>query len=294
MAGEWIPIDITLGSKPEVQELVDLTGQPVEVVVYRLLQLWGWASLNSADGTARATPARLARVCGGDEPFWLSVEAVGWISFDNESVTISKWGDRFSSAAKARAVDRKRKNTEKTDAFRELSEKIPSEGGRNSDYRRGEDRTEEKKNTNTVATSVLPKRQKRIAAPSRISWSVALGWEGIEAEDRSSWEVAFPGASIDVELAKATVWLAANPTKAGKRNWAAFLGRWLAKCQDGGGTRVCVPPRVSVCATNPLPQARRRYWRDQYARNMTDAEFHLAQQSPPEVKQLAQTLKVAK
>ena len=40
MAGEWIPIDITLGSKPEVQELVDLTGQPVEVVVYRLLQLW--------------------------------------------------------------------------------------------------------------------------------------------------------------------------------------------------------------------------------------------------------------
>ena len=236
MAGEWIPIDITLGSKPEVQELVDLTGQPVEVVVYRLLQLWGWASLNSADGTARATPARLARVCGGDEPFWLSVEAVGWISFDDQSVTISKWGDRFSSAAKARAVDRKRKNTEKSDTFRELSENIPNALGRNSDYRRGEDRREEDINTNTVATSVLPKRPKRIAAPSRISWSVALGWEGIEPDDRSSWETAFPGAKIDTELAKATVWLVANPTKAGKRNWASFLARWLSKCQDGGGT----------------------------------------------------------
>ena len=133
MAGEWIPIDITLGSKPEVQELVDLTGQPVEVVVYRLLQLWGWASLNSADGTARATPARLARVCGGDEPFWLSVEAVGWISFDDQSVTISKWGDRFSSAAKARAVDRKRKNTEKSDTFRErLWSGIASKAGKAS------------------------------------------------------------------------------------------------------------------------------------------------------------------
>ena len=236
MAGEWIPIDISIGSKPEVQELVDLTGQPVEVVVYRLLQLWGWASLNSADGSARATPARLARICGGDEQFWIAVESVGWISFDDQNVTISKWGDRFSSAAKARAIDRKRKNTEKSDTFRELSENIPNALGRNSDYRRGEDRREEDINTNTVATSVLPKRPKRIAAPSRISWSVALGWEGIEPDDRSSWETAFPGAKIDTELAKATVWLTANPTKAGKRNWASFLARWLSKCQDGGGT----------------------------------------------------------
>ena len=128
MAGEWIPIDITLGSKPEVQELVDLTGQPVEVVVYRLLQLWGWASLNSADGTARATAARLARICGGDESFWLAVESVGWIAFSGDSVTISKWGDRFSGAAKARAVDRKRKNPAKVDTFRKVSEKIPNEG----------------------------------------------------------------------------------------------------------------------------------------------------------------------
>ena len=155
MAGEWIPIDITLGSKPEVQELVDLTGQPVEVVVYRLLQLWGWASLNSADGTARATPARLARVCGGDEPFWLSVEAVGWISFDHDSVTISKWGDRFSGAAKARAVDRKRKNPAKGDTFRKVSEKIPNEGGRNLEETRttGEERTGEGPRIYLIITS---------------------------------------------------------------------------------------------------------------------------------------------
>ncbi len=240
MAGEWIPIDISIGSKPEVQELVDLTGQPVEVVVYRLLQLWGWASLNSSDGSARATPARLARVCGGDDQFWLAVESVGWISFDDETVTISKWGDRFSKAAKARAVDRKRKNADESDTFQELSGNVPNELGRIPEEirSRGEERREEKRriNTNTVATSVLPERPKRIAAPSRISWSVAQGWEGIEADDRSSWETAFPGAKIDVELAKATVWLTANPTKAGKRNWASFLARWLSKCQDGGGT----------------------------------------------------------
>ena len=105
MAGEWIPLDINLGEKPEVQELIDLTGQGVETVVYRLFQLWGWASLNSADGTVRATPGRLARVCGGDEEFWRAVEAVGWIVFDQAAGTaeIPGWGRRFSKAAKARA-----------------------------------------------------------------------------------------------------------------------------------------------------------------------------------------------
>ena len=42
MAGEWIPIDCNLGTKPEVLELVDVTGEPVEAVVYRLIQLWAW------------------------------------------------------------------------------------------------------------------------------------------------------------------------------------------------------------------------------------------------------------
>ena len=105
MAGEWIPLDINLGAKPEVQELIDLTGQGVETVVYRLLQLWGWASMNSADGTVRATPGRMARVCGGDDAFWLAVQSVGWIVFDQEAGTaeIPGWGRRFSQAAKARA-----------------------------------------------------------------------------------------------------------------------------------------------------------------------------------------------
>jgi hypothetical protein len=112
MAGEWIPLDINLGDKPEVQELIDLTGQGVETVVYRLFQLWGWASLNTADGTVRATPGRLARVCGGDEEFWRAVEAVGWIVFDQAAGTaeIPGWGRRFSMAAKARACSTDRQS----------------------------------------------------------------------------------------------------------------------------------------------------------------------------------------
>ncbi len=105
MAGEWIPIDISLDQKPEVQELIDLTGEPVETVCFRLWKLWGWASMNSEDGTVRATPARLARTCGGGPEFWQAVETVGWVRFvDDGAAEIPGWGRRFTQSAKARAM----------------------------------------------------------------------------------------------------------------------------------------------------------------------------------------------
>jgi hypothetical protein len=105
MAGEWIAYDLALPAKPEVQELIDETGQPVEVVVYRLLQLWGWASMHCSDGTARMTLPRLVRTCGGDEAFWLAVASVGWLEIDETAATVAVpgWDRRFSQAAKSRA-----------------------------------------------------------------------------------------------------------------------------------------------------------------------------------------------
>ncbi|NBZ97023.1 MAG: hypothetical protein EBR40_11480 [Proteobacteria bacterium] len=104
MAGEWIAVDLALDEKPEVQELIDLTGQPVEAVCYRLWKLWGWASMHCADGTARMTIPRLARTCGGDDAFWRAVAAVGWLEIDETAATVAVpgWDRRFSQAAKAR------------------------------------------------------------------------------------------------------------------------------------------------------------------------------------------------
>jgi hypothetical protein len=104
MAGEWIAYDLGLPDKPEVQELIDLTGEPVEVVTFRLLRLWGWAAMNTSDGRARMTVARLVRTCGADADFWRAVEAVGWLEIDetDASVAIPGWDRRFSQAAKSR------------------------------------------------------------------------------------------------------------------------------------------------------------------------------------------------
>jgi len=119
MAGEWIAYDLALPSKPEVQELIDLTDDPIEVVVYRLLQLWGWASLHCEEGKAKMTPTRLCRVVGGTIEFWRAVESVGWLEFDEQAgtVAVSGWDRRFSQSAKERAAARNRaaENREKAE-----------------------------------------------------------------------------------------------------------------------------------------------------------------------------------
>ncbi len=106
MAGEWIPYDVCLPQKPEVLELVDTTGLPADQVVGRLLMLWGWAALNSSDGSARMSIRLLSKVCGGDESFWSAVQDVGWLVIDaeNGTVGIPGWDARFSKAAKSRAL----------------------------------------------------------------------------------------------------------------------------------------------------------------------------------------------
>lgn len=112
MAGEWIAYDLALPQKPEVQELIDTTGLPVQDVVFNLLNLWGWASMHCADGTARMTLPRLVRTCGATEQFWSAVASVGWLEIDETVATVAVpgWDRRFSQAAKSRAqeADRKR------------------------------------------------------------------------------------------------------------------------------------------------------------------------------------------
>ena len=255
MAGEWIPLDCNLGTKPEVLELVDETGLPIEVVGWRLIQLWSWAALNSSDGTIRATPRRVATVAGGDEAFWLAVERVGWVSFLNGTIVIQGWDRRFSGSAKARAMHARRQ-----DSYRGRSrDAAPSQGcdaPPSPQEKTGEDRRKEIQPAAPVPTSKPPKAS-RSPAKSAVDWDSGAGWTGITDADRAEWATAFPGAVLDQELAKATAWLKANPKRAGRRNWRRFIVGWLQRCQDKGGTHREPGRRPD---DKPPPKV----WKDQY------------------------------
>ena len=244
MAGEWIPIDCNLGTKPEVMEIVGLTGQPVEVVGWRLIQLWSWAAMNTADGVLRTTPATIGMVCGGDESFWQAVAEVGWLTFDGKTCTIAGWDKRFSKAAKARVNAAKRQDTlhkSRQSNAAPLRQRDDSVVVRNAGPSPEERRVEEKREeiqpaAPVVATSDPPKRRNRSQPKDAIAWSFDFGWVGITPADREAWATAYPACTLDIELVRAAEWLKANPTKARKSNWRRFLVSWLTRSQDRGGT----------------------------------------------------------
>ena len=243
MAAEWFPVDVSLDTKPEVQELVDLTGEPVEVIVFRLLKLWGWVQLNTADGRFRSTPARLGRICGGEAAFWEAVAAVGWIIFDGETAQIPKWEERFGGAAKRRALKNRRQDKWRrtggapVDAVVDAREAQVRLQARLPQDITEQDRTrEEIQPAAPVATSDPPKRRKRSQHHDAIAWSDADGWHGITESDRKAWGEAYPATVLDIELVRASEWLKANPTRARKSNWRRFLVSWLTRSQDRGGT----------------------------------------------------------
>ena len=283
MAGEWIPIDCNLGTKPEVMEIVVLTGQPVEVVGWRLIQLWSWAAMNTADGVLRTTPATIGMVCGGDESFWQAVAEVGWLTFDGKTCTIAGWDKRFSKAAKARVNAAKRQ-----DSFRKSRQSnaaplrqrddsvVVRNAGPSPEERRGEERREELKPAAPVPTSV-PQKRTRSTATASISLDFDSGWQGITDADRGEWREAYPAADIGQELAKANAWLKANPTKAKRKNWRKFLVSWLSRCQDSGGSR---RERGNRPDEKPPPQV----WKDRYQ----PAPYR----TPKESMELAATLRI--
>ena len=124
-------------------------------------------------------------------------------------------------------------------------------------------------------SAALPKRQPQTAT---LVWDSVEGWQGITDADRTAWATAYPAASLTAELAKASEWLRANPTKAKRSNWRKFLTGWLTRCQDGGGTDRGNGRRPAD--ERPPPKA----WKDDYQ----PAPYR----TPVEAQQLAQKLKV--
>lgn len=126
--------------------------------------------------------------------------------------------------------------------------------------------------SNPESAPSTPQRRRCSKPPDPLRWSAESGWEGITDADRAEWSQAYPAADLPVELAKATQWLKANPKRAHKANWRRWLTTvWLSKCQDRGGTHR--EPGNRPAGPPPVDPARRRFYRSDAGRNMTDAEY---------------------
>jgi hypothetical protein len=261
MAGEWIKMRIDLASDPAVVRIRRATGIDADAVVGKLHRLWAWADTHTADGTAAGLDVEWVDELTGCKGFGDAMIATGWLQADAAGLRFANFERHNGQPAKVRALRKTR--MERFRGAARATDAPPEE-----EKRREEE--ENKKPAAPVPTSDPPEAS-RSPAQARVSWSANAGWEGITPADRTEWAAAYPGAVLEQELAKATAWLRANPAKAGRRNWRAFIVRWLAKCQDRGGTnrepgnRPAEPPRV--------PQERRRYFRAESQESMTDDEL---------------------
>ena len=259
MAGEWIKMRIDLASDPAVVRIRRATGIDADAVVGKLHRLWAWADTHTADGTAAGLDVEWVDELTGCKGFGDAMIDTGWLDADADGLRFANFERHNGQPAKVRALRKTR--MERFRGAARATVAPPEE----------EKRREEKKKeipAAPVATSEPAARSRPTAA---VSWSADAGWEGITPADREEWAAAYPGAVLDQELAKSHAWLRANPTKAGRRNWRAFIVRWLGRCQDRGGTsrepgnRAAEPPRV--------PQERRRYFRRESQESMTDDEL---------------------
>jgi hypothetical protein len=266
MSGEWIKMRLDLASDPAVIRIRRALGLDVDAVVGKLHRLWSWADAHTVDGTAEGLDLEWVDETAGAPGFGACMLASGWLEETPNGVRFANFDRHNGQSAKVRALAKTRmKRIRCADSATEAQP---------------EKRREEKRRRKDIpAAPVSTSRPKTAASLSpKVAWSADAGWEGISEADRREWSEAFPGAVIDQELAKATAWLKANPTKAGKRNWRRFVVGWLQRCQDRGGT----PSREPSVRPDAKPPATR--WIDEYK--------PAGYRRPKEAAALAESLKI--
>lgn len=247
MAGEWIQLDINLYEKPEVQEIIDLTDTTIEQVVYRLFRLWGWASLNTTDGTLTGSEGTLIRMFGGDKAFWEAVQSVGWIKFTTKKIHITSWDKRFSKGAKARIMDNRSKATRRMsvkqpDNNRTTTGRDPSKKGTRGEEKRRDKIREDKTSCSEAALPPSePKPAKRHNPPAVVDNTPVLHSVPVIGDPANpSWNLTrgllnelstfYPGHSVERSIRSAVAWIAANPEKRKTaKGMRRFLTGWIER-----------------------------------------------------------------
>lgn len=253
----WMPV--------YVQDLLVSTAgmSPAQFGGFVRLLLTAWA--NHESGGLKNDMEECCRIAGGLAPAdWQRVRArfvVADSGTSEERLTHPRLEAEWERAKGAR--DTKRRNLEKARAAKEsIQESIHKPIHRSIDKPIDRPMPEHVHNPSSPSPSPSPSEEddsstKNLRATPqkrrrtyRITWDLSGGFSGITDEDRDSWGRAYPGVNLTAELAKAHVYLRENPSKAGKRNWGAFLARWFGRVQDRGGS----------AAAQPQPPSEKRYW----------------------------------
>ena len=111
MAGDWIPWDIGLETKPEVLWIADRLGIGNHETAARLMVLWSWASLNTENGDVHGvTFCALDRITGADgiAQAMSECQPTHWLELFDWGVRFLNFDTHNSSSAKRRLLSARR------------------------------------------------------------------------------------------------------------------------------------------------------------------------------------------
>lgn len=114
-----------------------------------------------------------------------------------------------------------------------LRKKSASEGVDN--VRNPQTKLKETKGNNIIAPTFVPKSEQ----PPKINYNFSTNkWDNVTQEDWDLWAIAYPACDLKIEFAKMKAWILGAGAKGHKKNWLAFITRWLSNSQDKGGSDV--------------------------------------------------------
>lgn len=151
MAGDWIKIEHSLPTKPEVMRLAEVLGVDEMAVVGHLVCFWSWVDQNMSGScpVARGTKTGLDRVAGRTG-FAEAMVEVGWLTLTDGRIEIPNYEHHLSQSAKARALEARRKKASRTNVPRASGQMSGSQPDKNRT--REEKRREEKKYPQSTST----------------------------------------------------------------------------------------------------------------------------------------------
>ena len=138
----FIQIDCHLKDKPEIVEMRMLLGLEDNAasnatILGPLVLMWSYAQIHAEkDGKIKMRWEFMPQMFGGTAEFWDACKEVGWITYENSCICVSKWEETFyskTSAGRSKKYRDEQKETKRAHASAcERSEYTPEQNEQNA------------------------------------------------------------------------------------------------------------------------------------------------------------------
>src|SRR5690606_37140822 len=234
MAGDWIKMRTNLWDHPKVVRIVSaLCPQSVHDmsarcrVIGALYRTWALADAFTEDGTLDGYTAEALNAAVGIEGWAETLQHVGWLTINEQSLVVPRFNDHNGQSAKRRAEDARRKR-----GVRKASAKRPQNVRNDADKMRTreEKRREDINNINNINNSYgvcselhseppeepVQDNSEPVSEPSPFTFPVkgkgSKTWT-LPQRELERYQECFDGIDVVAEIRKALRWCETNPRR---------------------------------------------------------------------------------